>query len=76
MLAAILGAAAAYTVSVAVSGAADLAGTVREMLGLVAAGVLLIVLALQKRLVRAFLVSFAVIFFIALAFTTHGFAAL
>lgn len=76
LLAALLGGLAAYAVMAAVGSAPDLFASLREVVGLVAAGVLLIVLALQGRLVRAFLVSFATVFLITLAVATHGFTAL
>lgn len=76
LLACILGAVAAYAVAVAVGGAGVGTAPLREMMGLIAAGIVLIVLAVQGALVRAFLASFATVFFIALAVATHGFTIL
>lgn len=76
LLAVVLGSVAAYALSIAVAGVADIGTTLKEMLGLTGAGVALIALALHGRLVKAFLLSFAAVFFIVLAVATHGFAAL
>ena len=76
LLAVVLGAVAAYAFSVAVTGVADIGTTLKEMLGLTAAGVALIALALHGRLIKAFVLSFAAVFFIVLAVTTHGFSVL
>ena len=76
LLACVLGAVAAYTVAVAVGGSSVGTAPLREMVGLIAAGIVLIVIALQGALVRAFLASFAAVFFIALAVATHGFTLL
>ena len=76
LLAAILGGLAAYAVAVAAGSAPDLAGALREVVGLIGAGVVLIVLALQGRLVRAFLISFTAVFCVARAVATHGFTGL
>lgn len=77
LLAIVLGAAAAYAVAVAADGT-NIIGTsiFKEVLALIAAGVVLIVLALQARLVRFFLIAFAGVFFIALAVATHGFTSI
>ncbi len=77
LLAIVLGAAAAYAVAVAAEGATTAAAaSFKEVLVLIAAGLSLIVLALQAPLVRFFLGAFAAVFFIALWVATHGFAAL
>ena len=76
LLAVLLGAVAAYALSISVTGVADVGTTLREVLGLIAAGVALIALALHGRLIKAFVLSFAAVFFIVLAVATHGFAIL
>jgi hypothetical protein len=76
LLAILLGAVAAYTVIVAAAGASGAGSAFKEVLVLIAAGIALIVLALQGRLVRFFLISFAAVFFIALGVASHGFTTL
>ena len=76
LLAIILGAVAAYTVIVAAAGASAPGGAFKEVLTLIGAGLALIVLAIHGRLVRFFLISFAMVFFISLAVATHGFTTL
>ena len=76
LLAIILGAAAAYTVAVAMAGALGAGGAFKQVLVLIAAGLTLIVLALHGRLLRFFLLSFAAVFFIGLAVASHGFTTL
>jgi len=75
LLAIVLGSGAAYTASTAIAGASG-AGGAFKVLALIAAGMALIVLALNGRLVRFFLFSCAAVFFIALALATHGFTTL
>ncbi|GAC1657050.1 MAG: hypothetical protein NVS9B12_08960 [Vulcanimicrobiaceae bacterium] len=76
LLALVLGAGAAYAVAVAADGASVVgSASFKEILALIAAGVGLIVVALQARLVRFFMLAFAIVFFIALAVATHGFTA-
>ncbi|MDP9017884.1 MAG: hypothetical protein M3N19_06165 [Candidatus Eremiobacteraeota bacterium] len=72
VLAVMLGALAAYALAIAAGAAAAAASSsFKEMLVLIGAGISLIALALQGRLVRAFLVSFGLAFFVGLAIATH-----
>lgn len=73
LLAAILGAVASY-VAVGALGSANTTASMRDMLALTGAGFALIIIALHGRLVRAFLLSFAIVFFVGLMLATHGFA--
>ncbi len=72
LLAAVLGTAASYVVSLVLGNAHPSGPSLLEMIGFTITGLALIVLALQGRLVRAFLISFAIVFFIGLALSLHA----
>jgi len=72
LLAAVLGGVAAYFIA-GVFGSANAPGAImRDMLALTGAGFILIIMALQGRLVRAVFLSFTLVFFVGLVFATHA----